>query len=1004
MKFSVVLITVLAVFGTHQIQSVPILSRGLQQDVQDFLSLIPVEEITELFFEYLANDEDFGEAMDYILSDEFKSLIISVEKMPEVQNLLKYLEDAGLNVYELINKLHHLLGIDPIRPRSQYKITGGLPGFIEDLKALLPLEKLQKLYKEKLETSEEFATLISMLKSAEFQNLVDRVMENPELQKIINNAESKGVDVQAIFDLLNTILGLKFPHRPSFYFTRNLKNDLDDFLALVPRQAIVDLFYKYLSEDEDFGEALDYVLSDEFKQLVIDVESISEVKNLLNFLEQSGLDAFEFINKINDLLGIHRISSVSNYKVTKITGGLPGFIEDIKALLPLDEIDALYKKKLETSADFAMLMEKLMSKEFQGIVDQVLKNPVMQDLMQRAEAKGVDVQAIFEFITNILGIKFPSRPTLMLANNLQDDFNDFLSLIPIEAIKQLFYQYLAEDQDFGEAVDYIMSSEFKNFVAEIENMPEIKSLVDFLEESGLEAYKAINIINDFLGIDRIQPLYNFKFQKITGGLPGFIIDVKAILPLKEIEEMYQLKLKTSENFASFVKRIQSKEMQELVNKLMSNPTVQDLIKRTEAKGVNVQALFDFLTSLFGLKFPRRSVLLSLGNLKDDLDDFLALIPVKEIKDLFYEYLSNDEDFREALDYIQSDEFKGLVMEVEGSQEVKGFLEFLVASGLDAYNFVNKLNDFLGIDHITPIYLIKNRKITGGLPGFIEDVKALLPLDKIESLYNEKLQTSEDFKNLITRLKSQEFQGLVNKFMVNPALQNLMKKAEAKGVNVQAILDFLTALLGIKFPPRPQRFFTTFQTYRNEEVMEILETIWSMVPTNDIGDVVLDYLVEDEDFRKVVKYMLSDDFKNNLVDVENLKETRDLLEFLDVTGVKVYEYLNLLHDILDINKKFPLRRSLRITGGINGLFQDIWAKLPRDDLWALWNEKMATSKAWQEFVTRLEKVELQNLINRLHEHEGYLDILNRLENMGVDFNEVIRLIKTVIGIEFPKRPF
>lgn len=55
-----------------------------------------------------------------------------------------------------------------------------------------------------------------------------------------------------------------------------LKEDLDDFAALVPQIEVLNIFTDYLANDEEVQEVANYVLSDDFRQLILDIEAIPE--------------------------------------------------------------------------------------------------------------------------------------------------------------------------------------------------------------------------------------------------------------------------------------------------------------------------------------------------------------------------------------------------------------------------------------------------------------------------------------------------------------------------------------------------------------------------------------------------------------------------------------------------------------------------------------------------------------------------------------------------------
>lgn len=58
-------------------------NRGLKEDFQKFKALIPTDKILAIAMDYLANDAEVQEAIMFIQSEDFKSLILEVEAIPE---------------------------------------------------------------------------------------------------------------------------------------------------------------------------------------------------------------------------------------------------------------------------------------------------------------------------------------------------------------------------------------------------------------------------------------------------------------------------------------------------------------------------------------------------------------------------------------------------------------------------------------------------------------------------------------------------------------------------------------------------------------------------------------------------------------------------------------------------------------------------------------------------------------------------------------------------------
>jgi hypothetical protein len=103
---------------------------------------------------------------------------------------------------------------------------------------------------------------------------------------------------------------------------------------------------------------------------------------------------------LHDFLGITKRS-------TRVgsSRSLNDIINEIISILPLDEIAALYKYKLENSPAFAELVKKLESPEFRTLVDAIAKNPEVQKIAQELRNRGVPVDAFIELVKRIFGFQ-----------------------------------------------------------------------------------------------------------------------------------------------------------------------------------------------------------------------------------------------------------------------------------------------------------------------------------------------------------------------------------------------------------------------------------------------------------------------------------------------------------------------------------------------------------------------------------------------------------------------
>lgn len=87
----------------------------LNDDVTDFIELVPKAEIKSKIEEYYRNDMDVQHIFEYMHGKEFLELRKNILEMVDVKETLQYLNKNGLNAKSLIRKLDHRLGVSKIR-------------------------------------------------------------------------------------------------------------------------------------------------------------------------------------------------------------------------------------------------------------------------------------------------------------------------------------------------------------------------------------------------------------------------------------------------------------------------------------------------------------------------------------------------------------------------------------------------------------------------------------------------------------------------------------------------------------------------------------------------------------------------------------------------------------------------------------------------------------------------------------------------------------------------
>lgn len=91
---------------------------NLNEDVNDFIEIIPKSEIKAKLDEYYRNDMDTQHIFEFMHSKEFQEMRRNILDMADVKDILQYLNRNGLNVKGVVRKVDNRLGISKIRPTS----------------------------------------------------------------------------------------------------------------------------------------------------------------------------------------------------------------------------------------------------------------------------------------------------------------------------------------------------------------------------------------------------------------------------------------------------------------------------------------------------------------------------------------------------------------------------------------------------------------------------------------------------------------------------------------------------------------------------------------------------------------------------------------------------------------------------------------------------------------------------------------------------------------------
>ncbi|KAH0946533.1 hypothetical protein HN011_010163 [Eciton burchellii] len=196
--------------------------RTLEEELQDFYDLLPIEKFLEVLLTYLNEDSKVHNAFLYMFTPEFHSLLRNVEALDEHKAFVVYIQKTGIDIIKAIQEWHKAIGMDDYvppeieslfsSPVGALKVGEGMQAMLKDLYDLLPLDKIDVLYRLKLKTSKVFSEFITKLKAPELQKIITNLYLNETYRQFIVETRNKGLDLHGLTKLANRILGITFPY------------------------------------------------------------------------------------------------------------------------------------------------------------------------------------------------------------------------------------------------------------------------------------------------------------------------------------------------------------------------------------------------------------------------------------------------------------------------------------------------------------------------------------------------------------------------------------------------------------------------------------------------------------------------------------------------------------------------------------------------------------------------------------------------------------------------
>ncbi|KAI5630832.1 insect allergen related repeat, nitrile-specifier detoxification domain-containing protein [Phthorimaea operculella] len=178
-------------------------------------------------------------------------------------------------------------------------------------------------------------------------------------------------------------------------------------------------------------------------------------------------------------------------------------------------------------------------------------------------------------------------------------------------------------------------------------------------------------------------------------------------------------------------------------------------------------------------------------------EFLNMVDVDKLMKVIMEYVS-DPDVTNFINFISSKDFQEVAIKFEDIEEFKEAMAYLQNKGYDVKSILDLINSLLSIQSSKRHELMSSEKDGKGMTRFIKDMLQVLPVDDWKILFEKKLETSADVRELFEALSAKEFQDILKRLAANPELTEIKKVFEFYGFDFDEISIMVDEVFGDRF--------------------------------------------------------------------------------------------------------------------------------------------------------------------------------------------------------------
>lgn len=178
---------------------------------------------------------------------------------------------------------------------------------------------------------------------------------------------------------------------------------------------------------------------------------------------------------------------------------------------------------------------------------------------------------------------------------------------------------------------------------------------------------------------------------------------------------------------------------------------------------------------------------------DHIRDILSIIPKDLIRNITNEHLKTDEEFKAAVKFVQTDEWKNRVKIIREKPEWIALKKYMKGFGINIDKFIKCVDGFL--QNVTVNLSPEHPTSKKSVRAFLIDVEKNLPTLKILNAIHEKMIKNEDLQKLFEKMSSTDTHKMVDNVLSLQEIRDMLKDLADMDLNILDILSLMYAFMG-----------------------------------------------------------------------------------------------------------------------------------------------------------------------------------------------------------------